>query len=887
MTLEQAINYGRAFEASMSHMEKLSVVHRDNMASGTASVHAFRRRDRAHRGNDRDDTQNCRNCGKKHPQRKCPPYGTVCGACGITNHWAQCCMRKNRNKNRNSGTGHSKSRDRRSLRRDHGRSKGLSRVNSNVHSLNQQSQSEYESENVGQAFDRMKFSSIGVGAVTQPSHIGENRDEIFSDLDIIVPGRKDRNASLKVKVDTGAQGNTLPIRIFRRMCPQMLTPDGYPRADRVRNRAMTLQTLTAYNDTTIKHYGSIGLPCSHNNKNVVAEFYIVECDGPAILGLLSSLALKLVSVHCAITAKPQKPVASQRPGIPAIRSVRDLQGLYPDQFDKIGNFPGEYHIMVDPNIPPVVHAPRKTPIQMKDEINTQLDQLVKQGVIRRVTEPSEWVSSLTYSRKADGSLRICLDPKELNRAILRSHNNTPTLEEITHRFNGARVFSKLDAKNGYWSIKLDAESQLLTTFNTPFGRHCFCRCPFGLVMSQDVFQRKMDEILDQVGEGALGIADDIAVYAENQAKHDQVLHKLMRVTKERGLMFNSGKCQINVPFIKFFGMVYDADGAHPDPDKIDDIKAMPPPENKTAMQEFLGLATYMSPFIPRLSDHTCHLREMLKRDVVFDWSPAHQEAFDKIKQLICNNVTLAYYDPAKETVLQVDASLKGLGAALIQDNRPIMFASKSLSDTEQRYANIERELLAAVFAVERFHTFLYGRHFKIESDHKPLEMISLKNLTSAPPRLQRMVMHLQGYDFTIRYRPGPDMLLADCLSRQPNQRKRTTIDLDVKVFHVQFSTSKIQQLREESNKDAILCALRDVIIAGWPDERRGLPTPLRVYWSFRDELSVENGLIMKGQRVMIPENGYVSNGTIFVYATKGSNSTLYPRGTECNVCTRI
>ena len=173
--------------------------------------------------------------------------------------------------------------------------------------------------------------------------------------------------------------------------------------------------------------------------------------------------------------------------------------MYPEQFDK------EHHIVVDPD----VHAPRKCPIHLKDELKSELDKMLTIDVIRKVTEPTDWVNSLTYSRKANGEIRVCLDPKDLNKAIKRNHHKTPTLEELTHKFREARFFSKLDAKSGYWAVKLDKESQLLTTFNSPFGRFCFKRMPFGLVMSQDVFQHKMDQILERC-PGTIGIADYVA-----------------------------------------------------------------------------------------------------------------------------------------------------------------------------------------------------------------------------------------------------------------------------------------------------------------------------------------------------------------------------------------
>ena len=150
----------------------------------------------------------------------------------------------------------------------------------------------------------------------------------------------------------------------------------------------------------------------------------------------------------------------------------------------------------------------------------------------------------------------------------------------------------------------------------------------------------------------------------------------------------------------------------------------------------------MGPFIPNLSTLTAPLRELLKEDNRFKWYAAHQESFNKIKDSISNEITLTYFDPMKESILQVDASMKSLGASLTQDGKPVAFASKALTDVESRYANIERELLAVVYGYEKFHTYLYGRSFTIHTDHKPLESIHLKHLTTAPARFQRMLLRL-------------------------------------------------------------------------------------------------------------------------------------------------
>ena len=241
--------------------------------------------------------------------------------------------------------------------------------------------------------------------------------------------------------------------------------------------------------------------------------------------------------------------------------------------------------------------------------------------------------------------------------------------------------------------------------------------------------------------------------------------------------------------------------------------------------------------MPHLSHHTEQLRAMLKQDAVFAWDEMANASFQKIKDLIAKSATkpLHYYDRRKPVTVQADASQRGLGACLLQEGQPIAYASKSLTDTETRYANIERELLAIVFAFQRFNTYVLGRPFTVESDHKPLEMIHQKGLASAPPRLQRMLLQLQRYDVTIRYRPGKEMLLADALSRCPS-RASGEIKLDMRVDYIAFSKARIAKLKETTREDPILGTVYQLTQQGWPHQRRHTPRMARAYWDFRDQL---------------------------------------------------
>ena len=274
--------------------------------------------------------------------------------------------------------------------------------------------------------------------------------------------------------------------------------------------------MTSYTGTRIKHYGTINIPCRHEaNEWTPTTFYVAESDGPVIIGLPSCRILKLITVHCEITEKLERPY---------IKGNQHLKALYPSRYEeKIGNFPGYAHLTLRDGAPGHIEGPKKYPIMLRGEMKQELVRMENLGVIAKVTEPTDWVSGMAFSRKENGNLRICICPTHLNKWLKRTHHKTPTIEEITHKLSGAQVLSKVDARHGYWSIKLDHGSSLLTTFNTPFGRYRYLRLPFGLNVSQDIFQEKMDQILENC-PGTVNIADDILVYGKDDHDHDEHMH---------------------------------------------------------------------------------------------------------------------------------------------------------------------------------------------------------------------------------------------------------------------------------------------------------------------------------------------------------------------------
>ena len=530
-----------------------------------------------------------------------------------------------------------------------------------------------------------------------------------------------------------------------------------------------------------------------------------------------------------------------------------------DCFTGIGCFEGEYEIIVDPTVPPVVHSARRVPIALQDALKEELTKLEQQDIIAKVDQPTNWVNSIVCTTKSNGSLRLCLDPKDLNQAIKRPHHSTPTLDNVLPKLNGPKYFSILDARSGYWNIKLSEQSSYLTTFNTPHGRYRFLRLPFGLVCAQDVFQKKVDETFGDL-PGVTGIADDIIVFGtkDDGSDHDANLARVIERARQTGLRFNADKLKVRCREIPFFGNIIGTNGLRPHPHKMAAIQEMKPPTDLKELQTFLGLATYLNRYTPLLAKLAAPLRALCKKDTVYAWEKGHDDAFNELKSVLTSPTVLQYFDKDKRVTIQVDASLRGLGAALLQDKGPVEFASKTLSDAEGRYSNIEREMLGILFGLQRFHYYAYGRRVTIETDHKPLEAIFKKHLDKAPPRIARMLLQIQKYDIDIKYIPGKDLLLADALSRvNPCQGDEIKgLDITVHEIHSQLNASplRIQQTREASAKDPVLTGLISIITQGWPQSRSLCPTHVIDFWNYRDELSVEDGLVIKGTRIIIPDS---------------------------------
>ena len=395
-----------------------------------------------------------------------------------------------------------------------------------------------------------------------------------------------------------------------------------------------------------------------------------------------------------------------------------------------------------------------------------------------------------------------------------------------------------------------------TTFSIPFGRFRFTRLPFGLVVSQDIFQKQLDSALEGL-TGVTGIADDTFVFGSTEEEHDKNLANLMERAWQEGIVFNKDKLQFKREEISFFGHTWTPQGVRPDNSKVSAIQNMQPPEDVKSLQSFLGLVNYPTRYSGRLATITAPLCELTKKEVDYMWGPEHDRAFNAVKDEVSTLGVLRYFDPNAKTVVQTDASLKGVGAVLLQQGKPVCYALKALTETEQSYSNIEREALALVWGLERFHYFIYGKQCTVHTDHKPLEAIFKKRLSGCPARLQRFVLRALKYDVAVKYVTGAEVPIADAFSRispQPTSGNNQLPQLD--IHHVTkslpASPARLQQIREEDAHDFNMSKLKEMVYKGWPDKREKCPKALHDFWYFRDELTIEDELILKGDRIIIP-----------------------------------
>ena len=434
---------------------------------------------------------------------------------------------------------------------------------------------------------------------------------------------------------------------------------------------------------------------------------------------------------------------------------------------------------------------RRIPPHQYYEVKKHLKEMLEIGAIRKTQSP--WASAVVLVRKKDGALRFCIDLRRLNARTIKDAQTLPRIEDSLDSLNGAVIFTSLDLKSGYWQVELDEESIPYTAFTVgPLGFYKCLRMPFGLTNAPATFQHLMESCLGDLHlNWCIIYLDDIIVYSETPEEHLQRLEAVFQKISKAGLKLKPSKCEFFRPEITYLGHVVSSRGIATDPKKIRAIQQWPRPTTVTEVRRFTGLTNYYRKFVHGYARVARPLHNLVsgknakKKRSVVEWTEDCEQSFDQLKRLCSDTPVLAYPDYKQKFKLYTDASESGLGAVLAQIKedgleRPVAYASRTLSKSERNYDAHKLEFLALKWAItDHFHEYLYGGTFDVYTDNNPLTYI----LTSAKLDAtgQRWVASLGPYNFSLHYNPGRQNTVADSLSRIPWENVEFHDEVDYNV----------------------------------------------------------------------------------------------------------
>lgn len=528
-------------------------------------------------------------------------------------------------------------------------------------------------------------------------------------------------------------------------------------------------------------------------------------------------------------------------------------------------------------VPFAIHTPRQIPLAFKDQVKEELDSMVAQGIIKPAgDEPSDWCHPLVAVAKANGGVRITTDLSKLNKQVSRPAHPSPTpFAAIRSVDPKARYFTTVDALCGFWQIELAEEDQHLTTFITPYGRFQYCRGPMGFAATGDAFCLRGDMALQGV-KNCVKVVDDVLLYDADYSTHLDRIHQVLTRCREFGITLNKDKFVVAAPEVNFCGFKLSEAGIAADQEKVIAIRDFPTPANLTDLRSFIGLVNQLAEFTPAISSAAQPLRPLLSPKRQFLWTADHDEAFRRVKTALSSPPVLASFDPALPTILQTDASrLYGVGFALLQDHgsghlRLVQCGSRFLTDAETRYATIELEMLAAVWAMAKCKFYLVGlQNFTLMTDHRPLiPILNNYSLDAVEnPRLQRLKEKISPYLFTAVWRAGKTLCIPDALSRAPVSHPtpedevlcteaavslRTVVTVRAVTATEEDDDKTLEEIRAAARADPAYVRLLNCVTSGFPANRYDLHNSLLPYWKIRDELYADGDLVLYGVRVVVP-----------------------------------
>jgi len=754
----------------------------------------------------------CPRCNLTHKPRECPAYGKQCRKCDGMNHYARCCQNKAKQNGQGANAGYY-------------RSRRANNVNVGDHQ-----QASPETVNNNSESPEFVFNSYHVPLVCNSNSLDR--------VNVYVGG-----VSARFIIESGSECNVMSRDTYERLRASKFI------IKRFISGGPKILPYTA--KEPIQPVGRVWCDLQlHNNTAVLEDvaFTVIPNKGESLLGNETGKQLGVIRIINRV-------------------GLDDYEARYPRLFSEVlGKSKNEIKLTIRDDIAPVAQPFRRVPLLLRDKLAAHLDELIAHDIIEKVEghSGSSWVSpAVIIPKKESGKIRLCIDMRRANEAIVRHQHPVPTVDEMLYDMNGAQYFSKLDMRMGFHQFVLHPESRDITTFSTHLGLYRYKRLMFGINAAPEIYQKEVAKIIQGL-PGVANLADDIIVHAKTREEHDRRLGEVFSRLEQANMTLNKKKCEIGVQQLEFLGHLLSYKGIDPHGCKVKAVKDAAVPKTVGELKSFLGLTSYMSKFIPHYSHTTDVLRRLSagknSREAIC-LSDKEIVAFNQLKADLCNHDTLTHFDTSCETLLYTDASPVGLGAILVQiqngEPKVVSYGSRALSDVEKRYMQTEKEALGIVWACERFHHYLFGCRFKVVSDCEPLESIYGNKTKRTSLRIERWQLRLQSYDFEIVRVKSSDNI-ADPLSRLLCSKKATehlvereNVELYVRSVVEDNVPSAItpRYIEEVSYMDEEIKALKQAIRANSFDN---VDIPA-VYRAIKNELCVIGELVLRGGRIVVPQ----------------------------------
>ena len=624
-------------------------------------------------------------------------------------------------------------------------------------------------------------------------------------------------------------------------------------------------TLKDYIGRTFTPVGKVILPCEYEGTTQLLKFLVVKTTGPPLLGRINMRLLKILTLNIQPTPAAMNSVQVDQLNLPD--EVKAICAKFPGVFQEgLGTFKNyEISLPLRKDAKPRFFQHRALPYALKDKVATELDRLISIGVL--VPNPgSPWGTPIVPVLKSDGSIRICGDFKiTVNPSLETMRYPLPKIENLLASMGGASLYTKLDLREAFQQLKIDKPSQDIMTLSTHKGQYAFTRLSYGITIAPMIFQSVLEQILCGI-DGVFVFQDDMLIAAKSVVTHNEILHEVLSRLNSAGLRLRTQKCQFLRESVEYLGHYMDKNGFKPKPENVAAIKQAREPQDAKELKSFLGMVTFYLKYIPNAADILSPLHQLTRKDSKWNWTEDCSTAFNLVKRKLISPPVLTHFMPELPIYLKVDASKVAISAILshcFPDNseKPLAFASRVLTPAERKYPQIEKEGLALVYGVLKFHEYLYGNHkVIIWSDHKPLTVIFGEKkgipLYSAN-RLQRWAHILSPYIYQLRFVSSEENA-ADYLSRYTEDTEAHE-DFDpfqaVSYVHFLQENSLIVPdwavLRAATAKDSILSTVyHRVLHDGWPAEEDN--DGMKPYFTRRYELTVDQGCVMWGHRLVVP-----------------------------------